>query len=78
MRTQCAVSTWQNSDMPCALQITVNSDLRCVCIIFQAVAQKSEKIGEDEVRCKHMAELAQHDLAEALNSNMPCAHCKLQ
>ena len=36
------------------------------CVIFQAVAQKSEKIGEDEVRCKHMAELAQHDLAEAL------------
>jgi hypothetical protein len=34
--------------------------------VFQAVAQKSEKIQEDEVRCKHMADLAEQDLNEAL------------
>ncbi|XP_064639639.1 dynein axonemal heavy chain 2-like isoform X2 [Lineus longissimus] len=32
----------------------------------KAVAQKSEKIGEDEVRCRHMADLAQQDLNEAV------------
>ncbi|XP_074657783.1 dynein axonemal heavy chain 2-like [Tubulanus polymorphus] len=32
----------------------------------KSVAQKSEKIAEDEVRCKHMADLAQQDLDEAL------------
>jgi len=30
------------------------------------VAQKSEKIGEEEAKCQHMADLAQHDLDEAL------------
>ena len=30
------------------------------------MAQKSEKIGEEEVKCQHMADLAQHDLDEAL------------
>jgi len=37
----------------------------CFCCL-QSVAQKSEKIGEEEMKCKHMAELAQHDLDEAL------------
>ena len=30
------------------------------------MAQKSEKIGEEETKCQHMADLAQHDLDEAL------------
>ena len=30
------------------------------------MAQKSEKIGEEEAKCQHMADLAQHDLDEAL------------
>ena len=34
--------------------------------LFQSVAQKSEKIGEEEAKCQHMADLAQHDLDEAL------------
>jgi dynein heavy chain len=38
----------------------------CWCLSFQSVTQKSEKIGEEEGKCKHMAELAQHDLDEAL------------
>jgi hypothetical protein len=32
----------------------------------QAVQQKSEKIGEEQAKCQHMADLAQADLAEAL------------
>ena len=35
-------------------------------LYFQSVAQKSEKIGEEETKCQHMADLAQHDLDEAL------------
>ena len=34
--------------------------------LLQSVTQKSEKIGEEEAKCKHMADLAQHDLDEAL------------
>ena len=30
------------------------------------MAQKSEKIAEEEAKCQHMADLAQHDLDEAL------------
>ena len=33
---------------------------------IQSVAQKSEKIGEEETKCQHMADLAQHDLDDAL------------
>lgn len=33
---------------------------------MQSVAQKSEKIAEEEIKCQHMADLAQHDLDEAL------------
>lgn len=36
----------------------------CVCV--QAVSAHSEKIGEEEVKCKAMAENAQRDLDEAL------------
>ncbi|XP_052104325.1 dynein axonemal heavy chain 2-like isoform X7 [Mytilus californianus] len=32
----------------------------------KSVAQKSERIGEEEVKCQHMADLAQNDLNEAL------------
>ena len=35
-------------------------------IFFQSVADKSKRIEDEEVKCKHMAELAQHDLDEAL------------
>ena len=35
-------------------------------LCLQSVQQKSEKIGEEEVKCQHMADLAQHDLDEAL------------
>ena len=31
----------------------------------KSVAQKKEKIDEEEIKCKHMADLAQHDLDEA-------------
>ncbi len=34
-------------------------------VIFQSVTQKSEKIGEEEAKCQHIADLAQHDLDEA-------------
>ena len=33
---------------------------------LQSVAQKSEKIAEEELKCRKMAEVAQADLAEAL------------
>lgn len=36
------------------------------CVRKQAVQQKSEKIGEEQAKCQHMADLAQADLAEAL------------
>ncbi|KAK3095642.1 hypothetical protein FSP39_017066 [Pinctada imbricata] len=32
----------------------------------KSVAQKSERIAEEETKCQHMADLAQHDLDEAL------------
>lgn len=34
--------------------------------VFQSVAQKGERIAEEETKCQHMADLAQHDLDEAL------------
>ena len=30
------------------------------------MAQKSEKMGEEEAKCQHMANLAKHDLDEAI------------
>lgn len=30
------------------------------------MTQKSERIAEEETKCKHMAEIAQHDLDEAM------------
>ena len=33
---------------------------------LQTVEQKSIKIGEEEIKCQHMADLAQHDLDEAM------------
>jgi len=33
---------------------------------LQSVQQKSEKINEEKVKCQHMADLAQADLAEAM------------
>lgn len=33
---------------------------------FQSVAQKSERIADEEIKCQHMADLAQSDLNEAL------------
>ena len=47
------------------MNVTINYRYLLYCF-FQSVAQKSEKIGEEEIKCKHMAELAQHDLDEAL------------
>ena len=35
-------------------------------IYLQSVAQKSERIADEEVKCQHMADLAQSDLNEAL------------
>ena len=34
--------------------------------VLQSVAQKGERIAEEESKCQHMADLAQHDLDEAL------------
>ena len=34
--------------------------------VFQSVAQKSERIADEEIKCQHMADLAQNDLNEAL------------
>lgn len=36
------------------------------CDTFQSVAQKSERIADEETKCQHMADLAQSDLNEAL------------
>lgn len=33
---------------------------------MQSVAQKSERIADEETKCQHMADLAQNDLNEAL------------
>lgn len=35
-------------------------------IWVQSVQQKSEKINEEKIKCQHMADLAQADLAEAM------------
>lgn len=39
---------------------------RCFLFAFQSVAQKSERIADEETKCQHMADLAQNDLNEAL------------
>ena len=33
---------------------------------LQSVAQKSDRIADEEIKCQHMADLAQNDLNEAL------------
>lgn len=35
-------------------------------IFLQSVAQKGERIAEEEVKCQHMADLAQADLKDAM------------
>jgi len=37
-----------------------------VWLLMQSVQQKSEKINEEKIKCQHMADLAQADLAEAM------------
>ena len=37
-----------------------------LCFLQQAVHQKSEKIGEEQIKCQHMADLAMADLGEAM------------
>jgi dynein heavy chain len=39
---------------------------KIVFLFLQFVAARSEKIGEEEEKCRVMAEQAQHDLDEAL------------
>ena len=36
------------------------------CFLYQSVASKKEKIGEEELKCKAMADLAMADLKEAI------------
>lgn len=40
--------------------------LLSVYMFLQSVAQKSERIADEEAKCQHMADLAQSDLNEAL------------
>jgi hypothetical protein len=48
------------------LEILYISSWNVLYLFQQSVAQKSERIADEEVKCQHMADLAQSDLNEAL------------